>query len=73
MTRNSSTHVTLVYLHAHERSTSMMCWPYELAAYPLSMFNADGKMNAATSKSTVNTNYKRMDLNTIAQSQILSL
>ena len=44
---------------------------FELAAYPLSMFNADGKMNVATSKSIVNTNYKRMDLNIIAQSQIL--
>ena len=27
MTRNSSTHVSLVYLLAHERSTSMMYWP----------------------------------------------
>ena len=27
MTRNSSTHVSLVCLQAHERSTSMMCWP----------------------------------------------
>ena len=43
MTRNSSTHVSLVCLQAHERSTSMMCWPFELAAYPPSMFNADGK------------------------------
>ena len=27
MTRNSSTHVSFVYLQAHERSTSMMCRP----------------------------------------------
>ena len=26
---------------------------FELAAYPLSMFNADGKMNVVTSKSTI--------------------
>ena len=26
---------------------------FELAAYPLSMFNTDGKMNVATSKSTL--------------------
>ena len=28
---------------------------FELAAYPPSMFNADGKMNVATSKSTLKT------------------
>ena len=27
MTRNSSRHLSLVYLQDHERSTSMMCWP----------------------------------------------
>ena len=44
---------------------------FELAAYPLLMFNADGKMNVSTSKSTLYTNYKRLYLNIIAQSQIL--
>ena len=27
MTRNSSRHLSLVYLQDHDRSTSMMCWP----------------------------------------------
>ena len=27
MTRNSSWHLSLVYLQDHERPTSMMCWP----------------------------------------------
>ena len=54
MTRNSSTHVSLlVCLQAHERSTSMNVLAFELAAYPPSIFNVDGNMNVATSKSTL--------------------
>ena len=44
---------------------------FELAAYPPSMFNADGKMNVATCKSTLKHKLQVIYINVIAQSHTM--
>ena len=53
MTKNSSTHVLLVAsgIASSREINFNYVLAFELAAYPPSMFNADGKMNVATCKS----------------------
>ena len=71
MTRNSSRHLSLVYLQDHERSTSMMCWPLSyLHIHHWCSMKMEICMSPRPSRHK-NTNHKWLYPSVIAQSQTL--
>ena len=71
MTRNSSRHLSLVYLQDHEISTSMMCWPLSyLHIHHWCSMKMEKWMSPRPSRHK-NTNHKWLYLSVIAQSQTL--